>query len=432
MSQKVTVNEILAKIYHIEERINLVEENVKSVQDPVLKDGVEVTGSLELSQLNIVDISVLELINIYNEVPQILNNVSIQVSLTAESYRQQTGNDIYLENNKQGNYWIIATENDTFWLVPKLNIKINSNIIRNLEYLFKCDGYQSNTKNDFALVKPGKIIAVGNLWKLETPGELDFTKTFKTVDFLTEINQLKQELQEVKQQFKEFPEINQFKQELQEVKQKINEIPAITQLQEEIQQLKQQLGGQFEQINNHQTEINQLQEEIQQLKQQLEGKFEEINQKLEIFKKSSTLQLDNLIQFKKSSTLQLEKLIEDYNTNPNLLAAKAIIVKETDLSFNQRQKGNISNITFESTERGIRGIYWILTINDQYYLVYDKMRVKINDYNVKNVRSIFQCWGYQEGTQRDFDFKLIKPARVILINTNQWELVETGIIHGIN
>jgi hypothetical protein len=67
---------------------------------------------LELSKVPRLDLSESKLVELYNECPQILELTAIRVNLTADSYRQSDRDKIFLEKVVNGNYWVIATQND--------------------------------------------------------------------------------------------------------------------------------------------------------------------------------------------------------------------------------------------------------------------------------------------------------------------------------
>ena len=200
-------DELNRKLQNLEQRLHNLE---KSVAEPAHTLGVtgarQITGSFEPQKKGKLDITEIELINTYINSPQILANVAIKVSLTADSYRQKTSGIIYLEPTGNGNYWIISTLDDNYWLVPKDNIFINTPVMKTLQLMFDCKEYQQRKNQDFILHRPGKLSLLpnGKEWKLEEIGELYFGNSQSKASFLeSEIKQIKKEREKLASQIKE-------------------------------------------------------------------------------------------------------------------------------------------------------------------------------------------------------------------------------------
>ena len=98
------------------------------------------------------------------------------MSVTADSYRQKTQGQIFLERVGRGNYWIIAKKDKKYWLFPNSNISINIHKLKTVQFLFECIGKYSSKNGDFILKKPARvaILPSGQKWKLEKKGRLVF------------------------------------------------------------------------------------------------------------------------------------------------------------------------------------------------------------------------------------------------------------------
>lgn len=208
-------------------RLNELECQFRSLLQS-LKDGshpwgmlgaARVTGAMAIDKIARINISESELLEIYANVPQLLATIAVRVSLTADSYRQPINGEIYLENSASGNYWAITTYEDIYWLVPKCDIKINSPVIKALNSLFKCLGYE-DSKQECFLIKPARLSFYPSLklWKLEEQGELNFVSP--ALGLHSEVKRLQQELEKATQEREKmqgqidqlFAKLNQYEQ----------------------------------------------------------------------------------------------------------------------------------------------------------------------------------------------------------------------------
>ena len=208
MAKQFTIKVILQKIdylfkavFHLENQLSLLNQNLLTVNEPqdTLENAVRVTGSLKTTKSNKISLSISQLVELYNDVPKILSAYIIKVSLTAQSYRKQTQGKIFLEQDGNGNYWIINTENDSYWLVPNINLRINIHKLKTLKLLFECKGKQSTDTSDFVLHKPARVslISSGKEWKLEEQGELEFGNSSHLSKVQSELEQTKDERDQI-------------------------------------------------------------------------------------------------------------------------------------------------------------------------------------------------------------------------------------------
>ena len=170
----------------MEERLNQLESKLQTLLQSWeqgnypqgIQPGARVTGAMELPKILNTQISESQLIDIYHQSPQILNCVGIKVGLTPESYERKAEATIYFEKAENGNYWIITSLPDTYWLIPRNDIRINAQSVQTVQSLFQCQSYQGSKTKDFWLVKPAGVSWNPNSqqWKLEELGALDFAK----------------------------------------------------------------------------------------------------------------------------------------------------------------------------------------------------------------------------------------------------------------
>ena len=257
-------DELVKKLEDLEKRFN---DLAKSLTDGTYTSGMndarKVEGSFKQEKDIKLDASESELVNIYCNSPQIFADITIKSSLSADSYRQKTSGAIYLEKISNGNYWIIPTKDGNYWLVPKNNIVINSPVMKTLELMFDCEGYQGRRTKEFSLNKPAKLSfnAINQQWKVEEPGELQFDLNQSKASFLdSEIKQIQEEraklqlqIEQVKKSFKS----NNNSPGLQPIE--------LQELREELQEIKKQISKN----NNQQSEQSQ-QKMLEKQQQQLE------------------------------------------------------------------------------------------------------------------------------------------------------------------
>ncbi len=191
----------LKKVFlNIAERVTKLEYFMSSLDEKNNRDWLEVTESLELFSINSINnISEYKLVEIYNDIPQILENNAIPVDLTAKSFRSQTTESILVEKNQDGKYWIISVDKNTFWLLPSINIKINIHKIKTVKTLFEISGDSTSRDTKFILIKPAKfsILPNGKEWKLEAQGMLEFYSPSASSLLETELEATKQERNEL-------------------------------------------------------------------------------------------------------------------------------------------------------------------------------------------------------------------------------------------
>ena len=161
---------------HLDKLITHIQKLEKRITSLENKEAVTIQGHLETQQIKPLNIDEDKLLSLYHDIPQILSEYAIEVSLTAKSYRQQTL-DIIVERAVRGNYWVIALENGSirkYYLLPNGNLKLRLYRLDSLEYLFNLKGDKVYSSSDFTLIKPAlvSIYPSGQEWKLKQKGEL--------------------------------------------------------------------------------------------------------------------------------------------------------------------------------------------------------------------------------------------------------------------
>lgn len=164
------------KLHELEDKLKLLEQSLKIKQNSKTPEAIKIHGALELPQIIKIDLPKNKLVEIYNDCPQVLSSSIVTVSVTADSYRQKTQGQIFLERVGHGNYWIIATKDEKYWLFPNSNISINIHKLKTIQFMFDCIGDYSSSDGNFILNKPARvaILPSGQKWKLEKKGRLVF------------------------------------------------------------------------------------------------------------------------------------------------------------------------------------------------------------------------------------------------------------------
>ena len=158
-----------------------------------LTKSVQLKKTLETLPRGWISLSEDELIEAYNYASSVLSRKAIKVSIINPKGRQSPNSGVLLGEQRNGHYWIMVTEKGDYWLLPKVNFRINSFIKDTVESLFKFNGFLSEDAREFMLVKLAKVSLTpgGDQWHLEERGELDFGNN-------SQLSQLQSELEEVK------------------------------------------------------------------------------------------------------------------------------------------------------------------------------------------------------------------------------------------
>ena len=163
------------KLNELQDRFKILEQSLSTESNTATLEAIRINGALELPKIIKIDFSKNKLVEIYSDCPQVLSSNVVTVSVTADSYRQKTQGQIFLERTGRGNYWIIATKNEKYWLLPNSNISINLHKLKTIQFLFECIGEYSSSNGDFTLSQPARVSILPNRqWKLEQKGKLVF------------------------------------------------------------------------------------------------------------------------------------------------------------------------------------------------------------------------------------------------------------------
>ncbi len=117
---------------------------------------------------------------------------------------------------------------------------------------------------------------------------------------------------------------------------------------------------------------------------------------------------------------QIPHFVEEYNMDKNSFDQRAIsTVIETKESMATRLAGYSKVIFLSNTSKGN---YWIVEENNYYYLV-PHAKININEHNKYTVENLFNC---DESSSGDYNFKLIRPAKILKFDSETWQLEKKG------
>lgn len=216
-------------------------------------------------------------------------------------------------------------------------------------------------------------------------------------------------------------------------------------IQSDLSEVKHKLATLEEERSQTHAKLGTLEEERSQTQEQLKtlqdlsGRLERLERYLKAkqdtssgstsSKPSSIYQEENTATAAHSGTfsdreLSLEEyeLVEQYNQKRETLS-NAEEVSETKESITNRRLGSNYSIIFAQQRRGN---YWIVEKEGRNYLV-PSDNLRLNEYNVKTVESVFECRGFQPHSVNNF--QLLQPAIVKETNEGKnWQLDQPGIL----
>ena len=406
---------------------------------------VIVTGGKSNPQPKPINISEEELINIYNYAPQILAEYGTPVSVTADTYRGDNNENIYLEYTNSGYYWIILIENEngkSYYLVFNGDRKINFNRLKNqIESLFIIQGDVSPISNNFSIEKPCKvdILPGGESWQLKAKGDIR-SKISPANQLLEELEKLTNKEGKIPKNIQDLIKLlnehynsnlqTQDKQNLLE--QNLSEITG------ELIDIKYQVDQDINKLNIYFT--NKISEHIKDI-------YELINQLIFVKKSNDSDRDATSLQQQYSNSIHKEtppppppmsedvRLINLYRENPQGLLKNAIRVSMTKDTVNKVLAGTWEALV-ELENNNRQGEYYIVASNSNngdFYLFLDP-HTPFNSQTLQQIKKsqLFICNGNLSQTLKGNQISIIKPAIVKQITKNKWALFQSGEIDLVN
>ncbi|MBD2663530.1 hypothetical protein B6N60_03426 [Richelia sinica FACHB-800] len=372
---------------------------------------------MPINNLEKVDFSEQELIILYNYIPRLIEKTAILVNLSPNYYTNGTQETLLTEDNR-GNYWIIATDNDIYWLFPitKLNGKINPRVNEAFNLLFQHHNYEDSDKREFILKKPAQVHPPRKAegWILAEQGLIEFGN----LPLLPiELSNGKVHNSPVAQEVIKKNVISSISRD--EFTDYTNKTDV------EINDLKLQIKKLIEEREKFKTEIQAIENKYSELENRIKSPVQEVTQSSHIVENNHQEITSNQQQaVNTANSLNLNpdelRIVETYNSNPVVISQQAKQVSETSSSIQNRSQGINEAVVLE---RQAQGLYWLFG-RDTLYLM-PKRGFGFSRSTIDTFRALFQI----RGSKVTSKFKLLKPAKVVMIGSSQtWQLTEKGII----
>ena len=169
-----------------------------------LTNSVRVTKTLETLPRGWISLSEDELIEAYNYAPRVLSRKAIKVSKIDLKGGRSSNSGVLLGEERNGNYWVMVTEKGDYWLLPKVNFRINSFNKDTVKSLFKFNGSLSEDAREFMLVELAKVSLTpgGDQWQLEERGVLDFGGNSQLSRLQSELEGVKEEREKLESELR--------------------------------------------------------------------------------------------------------------------------------------------------------------------------------------------------------------------------------------
>ena len=432
-----------------------------------------------------VKLSEFELVEIYNHVPKVLSRIAQKAVVTAAE-SLSTKEQIFLENANNGRYWIIRTESEINWLVPKSNSRINTHEYEVVKYLFECQGYQPGYGGKFILKKLAivSLISHKQQWKLEERGILEFGNVSSLSHLQSELGEANEEVEQLKsrliqseqkcqqfqQQFNQSEkerkllmahlselDLHQVEYQKQANKERDNFFSLLEKEQEEKKLLLSQITQMSQDNKNPQSQVEGLQNSLNQKDKmllQFSSRIAKLTNELKQLntqdlnpqppKKNSLASSETLEKTSKIDNQdgEIREIDSTKRLNPselNLTSEEKELVNDYNMNSDLKKHSNL--IVVSETEESIAlrrcgnskpaifkakssGIYWIVNLSDQKYLI---PKPNLKTYQFQSIQDLFIFYNYEE--EISSKFKLIKPAKVSMIRrSNRWQLEQQGAI----
>lgn len=364
-------------------RITNIENYLSTLTEKVQTGSVIVTSAFTTEKITPLNISELELIEVYNNVPKVLLKNSIIAELTAKSYREDNQNQpVLLEKDENGKYWIIVSNQNNIFLLPSMNIKLHIHKLKTVEKLFDFRGITPTVDTHFLLIKPARVSSLpsGKEWKLLEKGILEFTNHVSGVSFRSHLDTDEQENKVKKNLEKNNLEIDKMNNQLNDVKLQLET------LQQENLTLKSQLN--LSEIKDNQAntnlEILKINKQLNEVKLELE-KFYQEQQNLDsqiknipIVKDSAYLQDTNLLKIIEKRIIEFIDTQPTATNNHTEISEISKIYEQLDNFKSMLEKMQEERNNLESQ------IGKISVLRDYVYLQIDLIKVRLESLENKS------------------------------------------------
>jgi hypothetical protein len=453
MNQNSFNSQEVESIYHKFQQIDKKLQDLEKANQRII-----VTGGKSQPQPKPINISEEELINIYNYTPQILGEYATPVSITADTYREKTVGNIYLESTINGYYWVILREENNekfYYLVPNGDRNLKLYRLQNqLNSLFIIQGQVESNQNNLSIEKFAnlQILPSGYSWQLLDKGIIKIAKP-------SSINKLLNELQKINTQSGEVPTnitnllslVHEDHQNLDILKHKQKNLEKyVFETINKFLELKNKLE---ESINKLKINLNEEKQEVRQLKQKEENYSQQINlmnKRIKDLKHSlnnlsviiaslqqnrsqnqeniNTVTYNNhIVKIEPSLPSENESLAQKFKKNPQSFIKNATRVGMTKETVNKVVVGTWKGIIeLESSRQG--EFFIVASNNATFYLLLDpNTTFNPPTLSIINESQVFICLGNISKSFKGSEINIIKPA-IVAKGKQNWFLIESGEI----
>lgn len=157
-------------------RQSLNSDNVHQQSNIIQTDFIQEQSSSKKELYQELDRYEEYIVNEYYNNPNFLTEHAYKVTPTKKSLEDiylNRATEIIFQDSNQNGYWIVELKNTGYYLLPDLELKINTNS-KTVKTIFELKNYQEFSTN-FRVIKPAKVYECNkNQWQLLTKGILQF------------------------------------------------------------------------------------------------------------------------------------------------------------------------------------------------------------------------------------------------------------------
>jgi hypothetical protein len=167
------------ELNQLEEELNRLEERLIQLEDSQPTPGAVPIGIAPSSPTGesqtLLDLPLAKIIDIYHEIPAILEPVCTRVALVPNLTTERIAETIMVERNRHGNYWVLQLRSQGFFLLPRPGAFDRLAALEGMHKLFDAEGDPSQD-SEFVLQNPVSLTLIkrNDRWQLEQKGQLKF------------------------------------------------------------------------------------------------------------------------------------------------------------------------------------------------------------------------------------------------------------------
>ncbi len=186
-----------------EEKIQTLTQNMDALQERIaqLEDNQNFVRATSYIKDNshqesehLLDLPLEKILDIYHESSQVLEPICKRVALSANN------DNLILERNAQGNYWVLQLADQGFFLLPRTAAFVRISALESMQKLFETEGETSNIENyQFVISRPAKLnLLKRNLrWQLLEKGLINLGESPLEFRWQQEIRKIRQDYEKI-------------------------------------------------------------------------------------------------------------------------------------------------------------------------------------------------------------------------------------------